>query len=139
MWSITSVNSDYKLSENLSGSFIIPHDLAKTFKDSELKKKLKTSLLTLSWMHPTSKSFLVRLDTVQPSKGKSKGKKDDADAEQEEASQLQALLNSLNATKNKKKIYLLDTAGAPFLLQLKKPGITEKVFSSPNPGGQTPL
>lgn len=127
VWSITPANSDYKLNENLSGSFVVPADLVKTVKDSDLKKKLKNSLLTLSWMHPGSKGFLVRLDTVQSAKGKGKPKKDETDGEIEEAGQLQCLLNSLGSAKAKKKVYLLDTAGSPFLLQLKKAKVTDKV------------
>lgn len=126
VWSITPANSDYKLNENLSGSFVVPADLVKTVKDSDLKKKLKNSLLTLSWMHPGSKGFLVRLDTVQSAKGKGKPKKDETDGEIEEAGQLQCLLNSLGSAKAKKKVYLLDTAGSPFLLQLKKAKVTDK-------------
>lgn len=127
VWGLAPVNADYKLNENLSGTFILPVDLIKTVKESDLKKKLKNSLLTLSWMHPASKGYLVRLDTVQSAKGKGKSKKDDADGEVEEAAQLQCFLNSLGSAKGKKKVYLLDTAGAPSLLQLKKPNLTDKV------------
>lgn len=127
VWSIVAANSDFKVNENLSSTFIVPTELIKTAKESDLKKKLKSSLLTLSWMHPGSKSYLVRLDTVQTAKGKGKSKKDESDGEAEEAAQLQCFLKSLGPGKDRKKVYLLDTAGPPLALQLKKPHIAEKV------------
>ncbi len=130
VWGITNVNGDHKMNENLASSLVVPHELVGV-KDSELKKKLKNTLLTLSWMHPATKSFLARLDTIRSGKGKSKSKGKDSsskeDVDPEEVSQVQAFLN---CTKPKKATYVLECGGTPFLLQLKKAQIQEKVFIS---------